>query len=75
MINPSPQSYFRYRLNEKREEGVYASRQRAPLGLAYVFFMFIYKELLLFLSGYYYVCAVAVSLSISFYSFFNVFFL
>jgi hypothetical protein len=34
MVNPAPQSYFRFRLNEKREEAVYASRQRAPLGLS-----------------------------------------
>uniref|UniRef100_A0A069DUR3 EF-hand domain-containing protein n=1 Tax=Clytia hemisphaerica TaxID=252671 RepID=A0A069DUR3_9CNID len=32
MVNPKPQSYFKFRLNEKREDGVYASHQRAPLG-------------------------------------------
>jgi len=31
-ISPQPKSYFEYRLNQKREENVYASQKRAPLG-------------------------------------------
>lgn len=31
-INPQPKSYFEHRLNQKREENVYASQKRAPLG-------------------------------------------
>lgn len=32
LLNPQPKSYFEYRLNQKREESVYASQRRAPLG-------------------------------------------
>lgn len=32
LVSPQPKSYFEYRLMQKREDGVYASRKRAPLG-------------------------------------------
>jgi len=35
LVNPKPLSYFKFRLNEKREEATYASRQRAPLGYSH----------------------------------------
>jgi len=32
LVNPNPKSFFTHRLDEKREDSVYASRRRAPLG-------------------------------------------
>lgn len=32
LCNPEPKSHFQYQLNEKKENSVYASHQRAPLG-------------------------------------------
>jgi len=32
LVNPRPKSWFAYRIKEKRENSVYASQQRAPLG-------------------------------------------
>lgn len=35
LVNPQPKSHFQYRLKEKKENSVYASRQRAPLGASH----------------------------------------
>ena len=48
LVNPKPLSYFKFRLNEKREEATYASRQRAPLGMYFfnIIFLFAFCSLM-----------------------------